>query len=137
MLDVGGSLEIGCWDLVVLQIGCWNRDLYWLRRRDSVLEVLPERNELVPLFDILLYDGFEGRHDFLRELLADRGVAQGGAVVGNLLKNVSFVSVSAARQIDGQQDAAGGAGEFGGGGRGGEWVAEEIDGGGRGGQWAI
>ena len=79
-LNVGVSLEIGCWNLEPL---------------DSVF--LPDRDELVPLFNMLLNDGLEDRHDFLSEFLPRSQVAQAGAFVGNFRKNVGLVGVSTAR----------------------------------------
>ena len=88
------------------------------------LSVVPHGDEVKPLVGMLADDGFEGTHNLLGELLASITVAQAGALVGNWGQDVSAVTTGGSQHIHRQDDAAGCAGEFRRGDRGGEWPAK-------------
>ena len=65
-----------------------------------ILSVRPDRNEMIPLIQILADDRFKRAHDFLGQLLARSLAAQCGALVGNGRQNMRRVPVARSRQIN-------------------------------------
>src|SRR6266478_643215 len=72
----------------------------------------PNGNEVVPLINVLPNYRFERADDLLGKLAAGFAVAEGGAVVRDSRQNMCIVSIPGSRQINRQDYAAGGAGQF-------------------------
>jgi hypothetical protein len=70
---------------------------------------------MVPLVEVLADDRLEGAHDFLGEEAAGLRLAQGAAIVGDFREDAGVVTLGTVEDIDREQDATGGAGEFSGG----------------------
>src|SRR5262245_27003469 len=66
----------------------------------------PNRNEMIPLFEMLPNDGFKRTHDLLCQLLASIALAQGGAVVGNGGQDLGCVTFVQPCEVNRQDDAA-------------------------------
>src|SRR5206468_7772388 len=86
------------------------RELHFIARRARALR--PDRNEVIPLVEMLSDGSFKSTHDFLGQFVARLARAQSRAVIGYLREDVGGVALVRARQIHGQQDTAGSASQL-------------------------
>src|SRR5213592_2806505 len=86
------------------------RELHLIARRARALR--PDRNEVIPLVEMLSDGSFKSTHDFLGQFVARLARAQSRAVIGYLREDVGGVALVRARQIHGQQDTAGSASQL-------------------------
>src|SRR6266550_9377244 len=74
------------------------RELHLIARRARALR--PDRNEVIPLVEMLSDGSFKSTHDILGQFVARLARAQSRAVIGYLREDVGGVTLVRARQID-------------------------------------